>query len=129
MAITNRDWKDQIITTVTTQPTNLKMVIDLYAIRHRPTGGWIPARRGRGGSHDEPTLGVLPRLFPSIHSATSFLSQWLLGKHVRHVTHGTHSGVVFGSFGDGDDEEVVIKPVPSRKKEEMEIVVFRAEEK
>jgi len=108
--------------------TNLKIQIDLFAIRHRPTGGWIPARVGRGGSNDEPVLTGSPRLFKNHQAARCFLVQWLKGKHIRHVTHGTYSGVVFGSFGDGDDDEVIIKPVPSRKKEEMEIVLFRAEE-
>ena len=62
--------------------TNLKMQIDLYGIRHKPTGNWIPPRNGKGGSYDEPKPGT-PRLFLGMRAAQSFLSQWLKGIHVR----------------------------------------------
>ena len=103
--------------------TELRMKIDLFAIRHKPTRGWIPARRGRGGSHDEPQLTGSPRLFTSAQSAKCFLVQWLKGEHIRKVT----ASYSWGGFPE-DDDEVVIKPVASRKREEMEIVLFVAEE-
>lgn len=95
------------------------MHLDLYAIRHKPTGGWIPQRYGRGGSHDEPTLTGSPRLFMSLRAARSFLMQWLKGVHVRD-----------GYMGDGGEREddVTIRKVDSRKPEEMEIVRFEAQE-
>lgn len=106
---------------MTQRQTELRMQIDLYAIRHKPTGGWIPARRGRGGSHDEPRLTGTPRLFTSAQSARSFLVQWLKGIHVRHVS----SQTTWGGFPETGDE-VVIRKVESRKKEDMEIVLFQA---
>jgi hypothetical protein len=98
--------------------TDLKLSLDLYAIRHRPTGNWIPPRQGRGGSHDEPKPGQ-PRLFPSIRSARAFLSNWLQGVFERSGHQNWE--------GDWEDD-VRIKKVDSRKKEEMEIVLFRAVE-
>lgn len=45
-----------------------------FAIRHIPTGRFLPERwrKGRGYSHDEPSYGF-PRLFPSERSAKQAL--------------------------------------------------------
>lgn len=85
-----------------------------YAIRHKKTGYYIPAthkgKGGRGGSHVEPRdpSKAIPRLFPSTASAKAFLGQWLRGEiNVRRWD---------------DYEKVTVVPVPSRKKEDLEII-------
>lgn len=86
----------------------------LYAIRHKPTGHFLPEPKGyagRGGSFLEPVDCGLdhdnPRLFKSELSAKRALTAWLQGKHER----------VF----DG----IAVIPVESRQKQDMEIVSFR----
>lgn len=69
--------------------------INLYAIRHKPTGGYLPApqgRGGRGGSHMEPTVftgnqgknGVIPRVWATEKAAKAALWHWLQGKYVAY---------------------------------------------
>jgi hypothetical protein len=89
--------------------------MQLYAIRHKPTGGFLPPpknRNGRGGSHVEPEVGCVPRIFPTERAAKSALGQWLLGKFEHHW------------IGDefGGEEILTVVPQPHRKREEMEIV-------
>lgn len=85
-----------------------------YAIRHKKTGYYIPAthkgKGGRGGSHVEPRdpSKAIPRLFPSTASAKAFLGQWLRGEiNVQRWD---------------DYEKVTVVPIPSRKKEDLEII-------
>lgn len=95
------------------------MTLSLFLIRHNPTGFYLPepaGRMGRGGSHVEPVdaASERPRIFPSKLSATRALAQWLRGKHHR----DWHADWETGDVEDG----VSIEPVPSRKRDEMEIV-------
>lgn len=100
--------------------------ICFWAIRHKPTGHYLPevyGRQGRGGSHVEPVskLEQRPRMFVSKRGATSALGQWLLGKF-EHI-----SGCDSGS-PDSDPEyyeETWVVKVESRKREEMEIIELK----
>jgi len=91
------------------------MIITVYAIRHKPSGGYLPmprGRLGRGGSHTEPVIpdGSIekhPRLFPNERNAKNCLAAWLHGKYFA-----------YGEFG----EDIEIKPQPNRVREDMEIV-------
>jgi hypothetical protein len=79
-----------------------------YAIRHKPTGHFLPQppHMGRGFTHTEPTDKHPPRLHSSLNSAKQALGWWLEGKANNY----------------GDDADLRIKPVPSRKPKDMEIV-------
>lgn len=87
----------------------------LYAIRHKPTGAYLPMRweSRRGYSHDEPIPGAVPRLFKNEKAAKAALKAWLAGTWTRHV-----SQTYYGEY----DEILETKPVESRKAEEMEVV-------
>jgi hypothetical protein len=92
-----------------------------YAIRHKPTGGYLPMPRGRGGrgssfmipekvwAVNEHDLCRVPLLCQTSHSAKAVLGQWLRGKH-----HATHHG--------DDDMDLTIKYDGKRVREDMEIV-------
>lgn len=93
--------------------------ITRYAIRHNPTGGYLPVphgRGGRGGSHERtivfPHPDRNPRMWPSQRGAKICLAVWLKGK------------VVCNRGGSDDDwwEDNELIPQPQRKAEEMEIV-------
>ena len=96
-------------------------VVQMYAIRHKPSGGYLPrpnGHAGRGGSHVEPRVfkdgsGHIPRMFPTMAGAKAALGQWLRGKHkgIREYEDGYYYTV-------GAD----IVPCPDRKREDMEIV-------
>ena len=109
----------------------------VYAIRHIPTGRFMPVPTGKNGSGStywDPVADsesaklygeaprAVPRLFPLRRSASSALTQWLRGRHVV-VTERSHPD---DSFGQSYDEPVgtAVEPDPSRKADDMEIVVF-----
>ena len=88
-----------------------------YAIRHVPTGFYLPepkGRAGRGGSHLEPADPKKhhPRLCHTERQAKIVLTVWLQGK------------VHCYRYGNEYDfsEDIEVKPVASRKREDMEIV-------
>lgn len=93
-----------------------------YAIRHIPTGHYLPMSftRGHRHSHDEPTPNCIPRLFPNKHSAQSALTQWLRGKWELN-TYRESEGWEYPSYAV---QELEVEPAPSRKAEEMEIVTM-----
>lgn len=102
-------------------------VVTFWVIRHKPTGGYLPqphGRMGRGGSWVEPVLydpdnwDTEPRLCTSKRSATGVLTQWLRGK----VHHSSGSYEDHYSGGVEYYEENEIEYVPSRIREDMEIV-------
>lgn len=108
----------------------------MYAIRHKPTGGYLPqptGRNGRGGSHLDPhvfdgTTGygknrnrrtlkekLLPRLWAKESDAKNALTHWLKGK--------VHAHRHYSGYPDYDyDEDTSLEVVTSRIREEMEIV-------
>lgn len=102
----------------------------VYAIRHIPTGRFMPVptgKNGSGSSYWDPFDGVtvygtpLPRLFPLRRSASSALTQWLRGQHkpIDYVEHGEFYG---GTHLIRESVEII--PVASRKADDMEIVAF-----
>ena len=60
------------------------MSFELFAIRHKPTGAFLPMRwdKRRGYSFDEPTPGAVPRLLKTEQAAKAALRAWLAGKWV-----------------------------------------------
>ena len=92
------------------------MMMQMYAIRHNPTGHYLGDPKGRGGSHMEPeppTEIRPPRLFHTEHAAKTALGHWLRGK----VTVGRHRDY----YGEAD-EHWHLEPVESRKRAEMSVV-------
>lgn len=96
----------------------------LYAIKHKPTGFYLPeptGRQGRGSSHTEPTdpKEARPNLFPSELSARRCLIQWLRGKHTAYMNseYDDMGGHLF-YYQDGTE----VQPQTHRKAEDMEIV-------
>lgn len=92
----------------------------LFAIRHTPTGFYLPeptGRSGRGGSFVEPVdcsgNGPNPRTFKSWIAANRALVQWVRGHH-----EGDHE------YEDGYRYCIgaVVKPQPHRVKADMNIV-------
>jgi len=81
-----------------------------YAIRHKPTGKFLPAARRQRNTMQEPSHHKPPRLFNKRGHATLALNWWLAGKTI--TTYDT----------DGAPIDTYTTPVPSRKKEEMEVV-------
>jgi len=101
-------------------------VINRWAIRQRSTGHYIPApkgRGGRGGTHEEPcdplSPGGEPRLFCTEHAAKVALTCWLNGK----VTVSIYSDDWISGYG----ESWHVEPVPSRNRDDMEVVAVRVE--
>lgn len=96
------------------------MSVQLFAIKHLPTGHYLPAprgRNGRGGSHVEPvevTAATPPRLFHTESAAKIALTTWLQGRVT--VTHFQDSYT--GEY----DESLHVEKVPSRRREEMAVV-------
>lgn len=102
-------------------------VITYWLIRHKPTGGYLPdplGRMGRGGSWVEPVifdpddLTTEPRVCTTKRSAQGVLTQWLRGR--VHHSSGWHEDHYSG--GREYYEENEIEYVPSRIKEDMEII-------
>lgn len=103
----------------------------VYAIRHIPTGRFMPVptgKNGSGSSYWEPITESttvygepLPRLFPLRRSASSALTQWLRGRHEplteweQDETFGSSYQVTVGTD---------VRHDPSRKADDMEIVAF-----
>ena len=93
------------------------MPLNLFAIRHRPTGRFLPQPQGRGGrgfTHVEPREytgepHTIPRLFPSRKNAHLALKEWCKGKMYRDASM------------DGD-EDFERRPVKGRNFSDMEII-------
>lgn len=89
--------------------------IEMFAIRHMPTGHYLPPGRGnngRGSTYCEPvavSVISLPRLFHSKGAAERALRAWC-------------KGVWEGERDDGYSYVGNIRPVASRKFADMEIV-------
>lgn len=101
-------------------------MITFYAVKHAPTGTYLPrvtGRSGRGGSHVEPVApnDANPRLFDTERAAKIYLNLWLKGKFVA------DRGTYYGHEGNADyAEEISAKPQPHRRREEMVVVVLNA---
>lgn len=90
----------------------------LFFIRHKPSGHYLPepaGRMGRGGSHVEPCSNPdEARIFRSKLSASRALTAWLRGK--------VHHSSGYDSWNNEYYEDNDLEPVPSRKREDMEII-------
>lgn len=100
-------------------------MISIYAIRHKPTGKYLPqpvGRNRRGGSHVEPEDPdeQPPRFFTSLTTAKIVLSHWLKGKVI--AERGNYYNPSDGSYDYYEDFHTT--PCPDRKREDMEIVKF-----
>jgi hypothetical protein len=91
-----------------------------WAIRHKPSGLWLPepvGRADRGGSHVEPSA-ERPRVWPTPRGAQNALSAWLRGKF--EARRGADGG------GPGWDpeyyEDIEVVPQPHRRRADMEVV-------
>lgn len=92
----------------------------VYAIKHKPTGKFMPLKMTRcgvrGWSNWNPGVrdgfDTTPRIFKDRGSASKALSAWLLGQHTREYT----------QTADDDYVEVVINYQPNRKREDMEVI-------
>ena len=97
--------------------------LTFYAIRHKPTGFYLPepgGRLGRGGSHVNPTDPTIqpPRIWHNRLGARNALSMWLKGKFVASR----------GQDYDGEYwEDLSVIPAPERKAEDMEIALLTME--
>lgn len=94
----------------------------MYAIKHLPSGGFLPnpaGRGGRGGTHVEPVPANgpwPPRLFHTEHAAKVALTYWLQGRVT--VSHN------MDFFGDSDETWHVEKD-ENRCREDMAVVRIR----
>lgn len=96
------------------------MKMQLFAIRHKPTGFFLPQHKGRaGGSWIEPTESALPKLFHEERHAKGFLTTWLRGGVTARE---------YQTFEGNYDVDIVETPQPHRRREDMEIVALRLEE-
>jgi hypothetical protein len=99
--------------------------MDVYAIRHKPSGEFMPVRMSRtsrgGWSYwREPgntPYDATPRLFPTKQGAINALSSWMQGRWVHEYTGGS-----FECPDDGYYETVPEEPKSPRVREGMEIV-------
>jgi hypothetical protein len=92
--------------------------VTVFAIRHKPSGGYLPEKKGsgmrRGFTHSEPSIAEPPRLFRKIGDARMALRSWLEGRW-EPATHYDEKGYPYGT-------KLVITQVLDRKAEDMEIV-------
>ena len=91
-----------------------------YALRSKKTGFYMPAGVGRGRTYDEPAENCIPRLFKRKSDASNALRWWLSGKWYT-----------FRAPSEWDDDETKIDYIPSppsRKEQQMEIVVLEIRE-
>jgi len=103
-------------------------MMEFYAIKHKPTGHFLPkpvGYMGRGGSHVEPVdcsdNKAVPRLFENKRGAVAALTHWLKGKYVVERV-GEHWS---GDFYYESEEFHSVIQQSHRKRDEMEIVVLR----
>lgn len=98
----------------------MKLSIEMFAIRHIPSGHYLPSgygHNGRGGTYQEPvpaSVDCLPRFFDNRKTAMRALQAWLRGIYESEREE-------YGTYWSK------ITPVPSRKAEDMEIVPITLE--
>lgn len=90
-----------------------------YAIRHVPSGTFLPMKNGRGQTSVEPGEGP-PRLFFTPGQARTALKWWLKGRVKARHTRRSYVGNY--DFYDDYDDTLVTEPAPERRAKDMEIV-------
>lgn len=98
----------------------------MFAIRHKPTGFYLTTPYAKGGSHWEPSDPAYvdqsevyaPRLFHTARAARCFRSAWAKGRWFKE--RGGSTDPWSGTYEY--EENIFIEPVPSRKKEDLEII-------
>jgi hypothetical protein len=96
-----------------------KLMATYYAIRHIPSGHFMPGgRRGRGFTHDNPASleACPPRLFLDRISAQKALTWWLKGESCENRSSDWQTGEI--------DVWVELVPREDRIPEHMEIVAL-----
>ncbi len=92
--------------------------MDVYTIRHKPSGGFLPEIAGtRGYTHTEPVTHLPPRLFVAARDAQVALTWWLKG-----ITSVTRGWTEIAFEGREYDESWHLQEMPNRKADDMEIV-------
>lgn len=84
-----------------------------YAIKHLPSGGYLPQRERRGHTFEEPHVGRIPRLFAREQYARLALKAWLKG--AWEPDYETDDCFRIGASAPSD-------PPETRKPEEMAVV-------
>ena len=93
-------------------------VAGIWAVKHVPSGRYLPAPRGRdgrNGTHVEVDDPGTPRLFPSRIAAAAALRWWLGGK--------IHVGQ-YAARNEREDgrKDWTVQPTPHRRAGDMQIV-------
>lgn len=90
-----------------------------YAIRHRATGGFLPALNSYGFTRSSPSSSDPPRLFKEKRNATQALKWWLRGESFEHSNYQDDD---MGGF-----REISIQTLrrPDRRASDFEIVVVQ----
>lgn len=108
--------------------------MNVYALRHKPTGKFMPARMSRGSargwSHWEPTddkhvFDKSPRLFFTMKAAHNAMVQYCLGVHRRHHEPATN----FWDDPGGEDFVEIQLPLIPRSRDDFEIITYELVQK
>lgn len=107
--------------------------MNVYALRHKPTGKFMPVRMSRGSargwSHWEPTddkdvFDKSPRVFFTLKSAQNALVQYCLGVHRRDAGWDNH-----WEAPEYSDVTFLDAPKVPRKREDFEIITYELVQK
>src|SRR5690348_11323198 len=82
------------------------------AIRHNPTGGFLPSLSSYGFTREEPSTVLPPRLFTKPAAAANALNAWLQGEWFEAADKDEFGG----------ETQIRIRPNAARRREDMEIV-------
>lgn len=95
--------------------------MNVYAVKHIPTGLHMPLRKqAKGSSNWVPGLRDTDhetthmRIFPTIQAARCAMHSWLRGR----------VQVSRGGFGEDYEEDMKIVKDPTRRKQDVEVVTF-----
>ena len=91
--------------------------MQVFAIKHKPTGGFLP-ETGGGYTHSEPCTYLIPRLFTTKKGACCALTWWLKG-----WTSVAHTRDYFGEY----DETWQTEHILERKAADMEVIPLTLE--
>lgn len=92
--------------------------MQFFAIRHKPSGGFLPATSSYGFTRTEPSTRDPPRLFREKRNATQALDWWLKGESYEHVRHSD------GEFDGHREVEIRTIHKPGRRRGDFEIVLI-----